>query len=204
MRKLKFTAIAFLIGFSSVALSQEGPTAPLGMNWGDSKEKIVKDYGASPAGKNDSRLKLFSISSPPVKVSGYDEYYGVIDDQQGLVKIIIVENIKDDAYGAKGLEDYKKVKELLSKKYGKPDSQYEYMGRELYKENDEFYQCLAYQGCGAYSSFFKQPDGGDISLEVKGQRRGIGYITISYESVLFGKVLKEQEDASKKQAEQGL
>jgi hypothetical protein len=204
MKKLKFALIAVLLGASTNALSQEGFTAPLGLSWGDSKEKLVKEYGAQPAAKNDTRLKLFLLSSPPVKVPGFDEFYGVIDDKLGLVKVVVIENIKDDAYGAKGIEDYKKLKDILSKKYGKADSQYEFIGRELYKDRDEFYQCLAYQGCGAYSAFYKPTGGGDIALEIKGQRRGIGYISINYESTLFDKVLDENKNDAKNQAEQGL
>lgn len=204
MRRSSLITALMIIGFSASALAEDGFQAPLGLKWGESKETLTKDYGAAPAGKNDTRMKLFSISNPPIKVSGFDEFYGVIDDKHGLVKVIVVENIRGDAYGSTGLEDYNKIKGLLTNKYGKPDSKYEYIGKELYKDNDEFYQCLAYQGCGAYSAFFKPAGGGDIALEIKGQRRGEGFITVSYESVLFGDVVNERENDTKKQAEQGL
>lgn len=198
-----FASLVFLL-CSSGAIADEGFSAPLGLKWGQSQETLTKDYGATPAAKNDNRLKIFLVSNPPIKVSGFDEFYGVIDDKYGLVKVIVIENIDGDAYGSKGLEEYKKIKEVITKKYGKPISKYEYSGRELYKENDEFYQCLAYQGCGSYSSFFKPAGGGDVAVSLKGERRGKGYLSVDYESVLFSNVLNEQESDSKSQAEQGL
>lgn len=198
-----FASLVFLFCSTGV-VADEGFSAPLGLKWGLSQETLINDYSATPAGKNDTRLKIFLISNPPIKVSGFDEFYGVIDDKYGLVKVVVIENIDGDAYGSKGLEEYKKIKEVIAKKYGKPSSQYEYTGRELYKDNDEFYQCLAYQGCGIYSSFFKPTGGGDVAVSLKGESRGKGYLSIDYESVLFSNVLNEQENDSKSQAEQGL
>ena len=204
MKKIKLLASVVLLGFSAIAIADEGIQAPLGLKWGESKENLTKNYNASPADKNDSRLRLYSLGNPPVKVPGFDEFYGVVDEKYGLVKVIVVENISGDAYGSQGVEDYKKLKNILSKKYGKPSDQYEYIGRDIYKESDEFYQCLAYQGCGAYSSFYKPAGGGVIGLELKGQRRGEGFLTINYESTLFDKVIKERDSESQTKAEQGL
>jgi len=181
-----------------------GMTAPLGLKWGESKESIIKNYGATSANKNESRLKLYSLTNPPIKVPGFDELYGVVDDKYGLVKVVMVESISNDAYGSHGIEQYKKYSAILTKKYGRPTDKFEYIGKKLYKESDEFYQCLNYQGCGSYSSFYKPTDKAVVGLELKGNRRGEGYLTINYESSLFDKVLQEKDNDSSEKAEQGL
>jgi len=209
MKKIKIVLLSVLlvssIGVKSAEVMVEGGIqAPLGLKWGESKDELVKKYSASPADKNNSRLSLYALNNPPIKVPGFESYYGVVDEKYGLVKVIVVESITDDAYGSKGIEDYKKLSAILSKKYGNPSDKFEYSGKELYKESDEFYQCLAYQGCGAYSSYYKPSGGAMISLELKGKSRGQGYLTINYESTLFNKVLTERDSDTKEKAEQGL
>ena len=73
---------------------------------------------------------------------------------------------------------------MLSKKYGAPKSSWEQVGLDLYKDSDEFYQCLKYDGCGQYVSLYEYA-GGYISLQIKGVSRGKGYLMIGYESPAF-------------------
>ncbi len=67
---------------------------------------------------------------------------------------------------------------MLTKKYGKPSSHLEISGQELYKDYDEFYQCLGYSGCGAYFSVYNF-SGGTIGLELIGQSRGEGFLKLT-------------------------
>jgi len=206
VKKIRVLAAVAVIGITSAAIADEGYQAPLGLKWGESKESFIKKYNASPADKRQNRMRLYAIGSPPVKVPGFDEFYGLLDQKYGLVKIVIAENISEDAYGYKGTEAYKKLQDILSKKYGSPSVHEEYSGQTIYKENDEFYQCLAYQGCGTYSSIYKPAGGGTVGLEIhgRGRERGQGYITITYESTLFDQVIREQDSDSKTKVEQGL
>lgn len=207
MKKFSVVASALVLGLSFASYGTEiegGIAAPLGLKWGESKESIIKNYNATPADKNDTRIKLYSLANPPIKVPGFDEIYGVVDDKYGLVKVVMIESIHKDAYGSQGIEEYKKYSAILTKKYGKPSDKFEYTGKELYKESDEFYQCLNYQGCGAYFSFYKTPGKAVIGLELKGKRRGEGYLSINYESSLFDKVIQERDGDSNDKAEQGL
>ncbi|CAK6492572.1 hypothetical protein PANNVG_01634 [Pantoea sp. Nvir] len=206
MKKIRVLAALALIGITSAAIADEGYQAPLGLKWGESKENFIKKYNASPADKLQTRMRLYVIGNPPVKVPGFQDYYALLDQKYGLVKILIAENISEDVYGYKGTQDYKKLQDILSKKYGSPSVHDEYSGKTVYTENDEFYQCLAYQGCGTYSTIYNLAGGGMIGLQIhgKGRERGQGYITISYESTLFDQVTREQDSESKNKAEQGL
>lgn len=88
---------------------------------------------------------------------------------------------------------------------GKPVS-YEYIGRKLYTESDEFYQCLRYQGCRSYVSFYSPIKGSDvgISVSLQGIKRGNGNLNIVYESMGFVKYRDEQKQAEKLDMQKGL
>ena len=73
------------------------------------------------------------------------------------------------------------IARALTEKYGKPGNNYQSTGSKLFKEYDEFYQCLAYSGCGMWITIYESADK-SISLEIKGLRRGIGYLVITTES----------------------
>ena len=64
------------------------------------------------------------------------------------------EDITNDAFGSKGKEMYDDIKSKLKNKYGEPTENFEFVGLRLYDESDEFYQCLSYDGCGMWTSFF--------------------------------------------------
>lgn len=206
MRKIRVLAAVALIGITSAAIADEGYQAPLGLKWGESKESFIKNYNASLADNLQTRMRLYTIGKVPVKVPGFQDFYALVDQKYGLVKILIAENISEDAYGNKGTDEYKKLQDILTNKYGKPSVHYEYSGKKVYTEDDEFYQCLAYQGCGTYSSIYKPAGGGTIGLEIhsKGRERGQGNIIITYESTLFNQVIREEDSESKNKAEQGL
>jgi hypothetical protein len=59
-----------------------------------------------------------------------------------------------------------------------------YSGGKVYKEADEFYQCLTYQGCGTWARFYGG-EGRSAILELNGYRgrRGAGYIDLSVEAI---------------------
>ena len=69
----------------------------------------------------------------------------------------------------------------LTEKYGKPKSSYHNVGVRLFKDPDEFYQCLAYDGCGFWVDVFDLPDRA-ILLKLNGLSRGTGFITLAYEA----------------------
>ena len=109
------------------------------------------------------------VSLANVKGSPADTYLirGTISKSDGLVKIEWARHlIVDDIFGDIGRERYFELKKILAKKYGDPQA-VEFFGRTLYDQRDQFYQCLAYTGCGAYMSLFQPSGGGAISLEVR-------------------------------------
>ncbi len=62
------------------------------------------------------------------------------------------------------------------------DKEYKITGVSLYKESDEFYECLKYPGCGTWMSSYNTSSK-KISLQLIGKSRGVGYIRIIMEAV---------------------
>ncbi|EJA5988494.1 hypothetical protein P4Q63_002928 [Salmonella enterica] len=178
-------------------------TAPLGLNWGENASELIKDNGASQVYES-GRMKVYALKNTPVKLPGFDTEV-IVDDKYGLVKVLLSKDVSDDMTGFEGLHIYKEYKKILSEKYGKPVS-YEYIGRKLYTESDEFYQCLRYQGCGSYVSFYSPIKGSDagISVFLQGIKRGDGKLNIVYESMGFVKYRDEQKQAEKLDMQKGL
>ncbi|EGQ9635472.1 hypothetical protein O1D87_003489 [Vibrio cholerae] len=164
---------------------------PFGLSWGMS-EAGLKKLGFTQV-SDANGLRIFSSVSVP-KAWSKAENYVAVTYKGRLVKVAAMStDFTDDIYGSKGKSNYEQVKSLLTKKYGSPSTHYERVGGDLYDDADEFYQCLDYSGCGAYLSIFDYA-GGVISVQLKGKRRGEGFLTIGYESPQFLMAKKEIEN----------
>lgn len=111
----------------------------------------------------------------------------------------------DDIFGSEGKKKFAALKEGLIKKYGNPSNEMERVGLELWDEPDEFYQCLAYNGCGLWIAIFEHKESGqNIVLSLKGLRRGEGLIELTYEGPMWSKVIYELEQRKLKADDSAL
>ena len=90
-------------------------------------------------------------------------------------------DISNDPSGSSGKERFETLRSALIQKYGQPKLNYQTVGNKLFKEYDEFYQCLRYSGCGLWVSSFEAPDK-TLNIELKGLNRGTGYVDITAEA----------------------
>lgn len=176
--------------FSSSAFSEEKFPEPFGLTWGMSEVNLEK-HGFTLASDSDG-LKIFSSVSAPKAWSKADMYVAITYKGKLVKAAASSTEFKDDIYGTEGKNTYGQIKDILSKKYGNPTNEYERVGGKLYDDADEFYQCLEYAGCGTYLSMY-EVKGGMIAIQLKGKRRGEGYLSISYESPEFYIAKKEIE-----------
>jgi len=177
---------------------------PFGTIWGKSISG-TEAQGVSCGEKTaKNRFTICKTTKLPKNLSISEQYSLYFDKKYNLQKVTMIsKDITGDPYGSDGKEKYSDLKTKLTKKYGNPTGSYEYIGRKLYEESDEFYQCLRYSGCGTYISFFESKSGEVVALELKGLGRGKGYITIGYEGPSWSdaldayknKVSKSDEDA---------
>lgn len=155
------------------------------------------------SGGQDGSIRVFTTKQAP---SGWSdaEVYTLIFYKDKLLKVRSVSaDIVEDSTGRKGKEQFKGLEDALTEKYGE-SKRYHSVGNKLYAESDEFYQCLAYDGCGFWANFWALSDR-LIALELKGQGRGKGYISIMYEaSPEWEQAVDSNKSEEKLKTKQGL
>ncbi len=154
------------------------------------------------AGQNGS-IRVYTTSNAP---SGWSnaEGYNLIFYKDQLLKIrAFGKDINADSSGSEGKKQFKELEDALIEKY-EESKRYHYSGNKLYQEKDEFYQCLAYDGCGSWVNIWEKPDR-SIVLELHGSGRGSGYIDITYEaSPEWSQALEIIKTDEKLKTKQGL
>ncbi len=180
VRKLFLTGLLLL----SNAFPTFAADGPLGLSWGLSVPQVNKLSSGLKALKTDGKFTIYTTTNLPKNLSFAESYNLTFHSNFGLQKIVIIgKTINSDPTGNEGKKTYSELKNSITERYGLPSNKYsmETIGNKLYKEYDEFYQCLKYQGCGAWSSLWDLNENGTIALEIKGLSRGSGYLILSYE-----------------------
>lgn len=185
--------LSFFITSYSAAANNTSGIAPFGFKWGESKAQLIK-HGIKLTDCTDLPGFTACYTKDSVKpVSFASKYLLFINKKVGLQKVVLISNrISSDITGSEGKQLYATIKTTLSKKYGEPTS-YEYVGAKLYDEYDEFYQCLKYDGCGSWASFWKEKNGDGIVMQLRGISRGEGELSLIYESAGFSKIKKQEK-----------
>lgn len=190
MKKIVFLLPLFVSGFSIAAEI----SAPFGFVWGQTKKDIESSGITLVECQEKTGITTCQTTNPSKGVSFGETYLLFIDREKGLQKVALLgKTIESDITGSEGKALYEKIKGGLSEKYGKPKS-FEYSGRELYDEYDEFYQCLKYDGCGSWVSFWSPAEGGNSVLELNGLKRGSGFLRLAYESKEWSSIIKSIEN----------
>lgn len=179
--KMHFTIALLLAAICSSAFALDGDEAMFGLRWGMTPIQVQALGVTLIKTENDRGLDLYHTTSLPKNISDADSY-SLIFSNGRLVKLwVVTKNITEDPTGAKGKERFGAFRSAIAAKYGESTHNTQIAGVALYKEWDEFYQCLAYSGCGMWASFFETSDK-VVGIEIKGIRRGIGYIEITAEA----------------------
>jgi len=195
--KVRFiNALCLLAVCLSISYPAQSTEAPFGLSWGESKSAVENKGINLQASGGQGRVSSYKTNHLPNDLSIAELYTLIFDTEYNLQKIILIsKDIDSDIYGSKGKEIFADLKSKLAQKYGNPTSGLEIVGTELYNEQDEFYQCLAYEGCGTWISLYKKQDV-SVVLKLNGLGRGKGYITITYEGPNWSNVvdaLKQKE-----------
>jgi len=202
---MKFIAgiIALLMSCAVSANTQEGP---FGLKWGSSIKEIKAKGIKLEKANSESVLSIYTTKKLPKNLSLADIYVLTFDKKYKLQNVAMLsKDISDDIYGADGKEKYLSIKEKLIKKYGAPSFEYEYIGRDLFDEADEFYQCLAYSGCGTWLSAFEpKVENFSALIELKGMGRGKGYIELTYEGPSWSDVVDAMKSSASKSDDDAL
>lgn len=199
-------AIIFVIALaiSSLALA-ESPAqnygkyaAPFGLEWGMSKEQVM-EMGVELT-PSDSVKGNYGTTTLPKNLSDAKEYDLFFEQEFGLVLVAAyTRHMTGDLYGSKGKERYSQLKTAIIKKYGKPRLEYEMTGlTRIFGDSNQFYECLKYDGCGAWTSFWGSAKDGNIRLDILGLSRGTGWVSLIYASAAsFTASEKKKEEQSR-------
>jgi len=183
MKKLMTAAVVLLVmfGFTTDTYAQKkDPKGVFGYVW-STPIALLKVRKELTHERLDDITMLFQTATPPKGIPGFDTYALLASKKLGLVKVVAVgETITGDPYGKEGRAAYKKLAASLAKKY-KMSDEGKIVGGKLYKEDDEFYECLNYAGCGVWGATFTGKHH-TITLMLNGVRRGTGYLKLIVES----------------------
>ena len=190
---MKIKAILLMILITAVANTgfAREQDAPFGLVWGMTKVQAEKLGVRLEQSSSSDGLDIFKATSLPNSVSIAEFYSLTFDRTHHLQRIqMISKNITGDIYGTEGKEKYATLKDVLVKKYGQPTNGLERVGMELWNDADEFYQCLAYEGCGLWVAIFKHKESEqNILFALKGLGRGKGFIELCYEGPMWFEVV---------------
>lgn len=178
--------------------------AAFGYYFGLTPEQIQEAGIELEFGKDEDYLVSYRAKLAPLGWDGAKRYL-LLFYKNALIKIVAIgESITEDSNGRKGKVAYKDLLDVLIEKYGKPNDSVHDTGLAVYKNRDEFYQCLIYDGCGMWADLFNLSDR-TVFLELKGLERGEGYISISYEaSPEFAQARERVKAVKKEQSKKGL
>lgn len=178
----KSLVVSLLLFVSPIALAADGDEALFGLRWGMSVSEIKVSGATLTKTKAERNLETYKATSLPKNISDAESYLLIFSNGK-LVKLRAVsKDIDGDPTGSRGKERFEAIRSSLTQKYGVPTVNYQSTGIKLYKDADEFYQCLAFSGCGMWASAYETKDK-MVSVELKGLRRGTGFIDITAEAV---------------------
>lgn len=171
----------FFIILGLCMMCNAGGEAAFGLNWGMSP-KEVRDKGVNLVQvEGDEIIMWYKADSLPKNHSMAEGYRLAFCKDSSLSKITMIgETIKEDIYGTDGKEKFEEILKQLSIK-NKIIKRYSKIGNTVYDDADEFYQCLGYRGCGLWAALLAS-EGTDISIQLKGLKRGEGYMMVEFES----------------------
>lgn len=184
-------AAGVVASLGSIGLAEEMP-APFGLTWGAPLAEVERDLNATVSPDLLwGRVHSVESSFAPILPPDTDMLSVAVDPEFGMGRVIWVsDNVTNDAVGSEGQEKYEELKAILTEKYGQPVNKNEVVGLDLWTEPDEFYQCLSYDGCGIWVSYWQAGSpSSSIALQLKGLDRGEGYLSMVYEGPNWQKII---------------
>ena len=163
---------------------------PFGLKWG-MKISDLDDMGITPSSSSQTgTLTIVNVKDMPGAFPDTDVVNMLFDQKRGLVKVRWISTpITDDPIGTKGRAKYGEMRKMVVEKRGKPTDETNVVGARLFDQEDEFYQCLDYEGCGVWSSLWEQKPSGGVLLSIEGTGAGKGYVQVDYESAEWQQVV---------------
>ena len=162
---------------------------PFGLKWGmhvnDLSSLGIKVASTSTSGN----IVMVNVKELPNAFPDTNTVNMLFDRQLGLVKVRWTSSaLANDPTGSQGRSKYGEMKKTVVESRGNPSDETLVVGARLFDQEDEFYQCLAYEGCGVWSALWEEKPSGGVLLSVEGLGPGQGYVQLDFESADWQKV----------------
>lgn len=162
---------------------------PFGLKWGmhvnDLSSLGIKVASTSTSGN----IVVVNVKELPNAFPDTDAVNMLFDRQLGLVKVRWTSTaVAGDPNGSQGRSKYVEMKKTVVETRGNPSDETLVVGARLFDQEDEFYQCLTYEGCGVWSALWEEKPSGGVLLSVEGLGPGQGYVQLDFESADWQKV----------------
>lgn len=162
---------------------------PFGLKWGmhvnDLSSLGIKVASTSTSGN----IVVVNVKELPNAFPDTDAVNMLFDRQLGLVKVRWTSTaVTGDPNGSQGRSKYGEMKKTVVETRGNPSDETLVVGARLFDQEDEFYQCLTYEGCGVWSALWEEKPSGGVLLSVEGLGPGQGYVQLDFESADWQKV----------------
>jgi hypothetical protein len=179
---LLLAGLAVAAGGLAPARAEAAP-APFGLDWGmQISDLTVRDIPVQSQTKSGN-LTIVTVTQTPQMLEDTYLVSLLFDNERGLVKVRWLSNdIEGDAAGKLGRQKYAAVHRFVVENYGEPSDEALVVGARLFDQDDEFYQCLRYEGCGIWSAIWEQEPSGGILLSIEGLGAGKGFVQVDFES----------------------
>jgi len=174
---------------------------PFGLKWGmqpgELSELDIKIKDSSRTGD----LTVVNSDEIPNAFADTKSVSMLFDRRLGLVKVRWTSlDIENDPTGTTGRAKYGEMKSLVADQLGDPSDETLVVGARLFDQEDEFYQCLAYEGCGVWSALWEHEPSGGVLLSVEGTGPGTGFVQVDYESANWQQAAGQAASAPEKPA----
>ena len=177
----KLTHLVLTLAISFPLLAYAGGEALFGLTFGMSAAQVKTVVPSLKMEKNHSSYISYSAKKMPKNLLDAEMYVLDFSEDKLLAITSFSHSVTNDTHGTLGKKRFSDLRSSLIQKYGKPKNEMQMARMKVYKEVDEFYECLAYDGCGLWISSF-QTEGKAIVIQLKGLGRGSGWIETSVES----------------------
>ncbi len=174
--------VLFILFLSLTILAKEQVYDFRQTNWGRSKEQVKATEDKKPDYEDNAQLSYDEVTISGKSGKDFScNYYFVEDKLYSSVYGFSGKHTNKNLY----IDDYEELKEILTKKYGKPKIDKEIWKRDVFKDDKSYWGTAISGGDLSYLARWETPDT-EIELKLFGENWGI-ILYLSYES----KELKE-------------
>ena len=184
--------VLMVVLFPALAHGEESNKKILGLEFGQTVAQVeAKGVVLKKHQEDKSGFVVYVASDIPSPVPGFELYALTFFDSLLVHVKLIGKNINNDAYGIAAKAAFDKLFVSLKKKY-KVTREMMQVGAKLYKDPGEFFECLNYPGCGMWAVIM-EGDGRSLILELKGNKRASGYLSLTIEGPSFDAAIAVSE-----------